>query len=448
MNFKNKIALSTSRIKDNEVVTKIVHNASWLVGDKVFTMVIGVFVTALVARYLGPENYGMYNYALAFVTLFTALSTLGLETLTVKSIVQKEEEEGAILFTSLVLRIMGGIILTLLTSVIIQFVAPNEPLVHLLVMIMSLTMTIKSLEVIEYWIQAYQRSKISSLIRMCAYVFSALLKVAFVVLEGSLVHLAFIYLSDALIVGIALVIAYFKNRPLYTRWKFKFQFAKNILSQSWYLILSGLMVTLYMQIDKVMLGSLLTNKEELGIYSAASQIASIWYFLPLAIITSFKPVIMKKKLETNEKYMNALQALYSIVAWIGIVFGVLIILFSQPIVSILYGNEYNGAANIIAISVWAGTFATLGSARSVWLLTENLQKYTLVYTFAGLIVNVGLNYFMIPIFGGVGAAIATLIAQIYANVFALVPFKKTRISSVMLMKAFSPKILLNIRKLF
>ncbi|HDX9579064.1 TPA: flippase [Bacillus pseudomycoides] len=447
MKVKNIIALSFERIKGNEVAAKIMRNASWLVGDKVFTMIIGVFVMALVARYLGPEKYGLYNYALAFVTLFTALSTLGLETLSIKSIVHQEEEEGTILYTSLVLRVIGGTFLTFLTSVIIRLFAPNEPLVHLLVMIMSFTMIFKSLEVIEYWIQAHQKSKISSLIRMGAYVFSALLKVTFVFLKGSLFHLALIYMSDALIVGIALVIAYFKNRTSYTKWKFNFQYAKKILSQSWYLILSGLMVTLYMQLDKVMLGSMLTNKKELGMYSAASQIANMWYFVPLAVITSFQPIIMKKKLETDEKYINAMQTLYSIVAWIGIVFGLFIILFSDFIVSILYGQEYNHAADIITVSVWAGTFATLGSARSIWLLVENLQKYTLFYTLVGLVINVGLNYLLIPTYGGFGAAFATLIAQIFANVFALALFKKTRISSVMIIKAFSPKYLFNLRKL-
>lgn len=447
MKVKSNFELSLARLKSNEVATKIINNASWLVGNNVFNMVIGVFVMALVARYLGPKNYGIYNYALAFVTLFTAFSTLGLETLSVKSIVHQDEDEGTILYTSLVLRVIGGIFLTLLASVIIRYVAPNEALVHLLVLIMSFTMIFKSLEVIEYWIQANQKSKISSLIRMGEYIFSAIIKVAFVLLGGSLLHLALIYMSDALIIGVALVIAYFKNRISFTKWKFKFQYAKYVLSQSWYLILSGLMGTIYMQIDQVMLGSMVSNKTELGVYSAATQISNMWYFVPLAVITAFKPVIIKKKLESYEKYINAMQTLYSIVAWIGILFGIFIMLFSHLIVSILYGQEFSRASNIITISVWAGTFATLGSARSVWLLIENLQKYALVYTLVGLIINVGLNFVLIPYYGGIGAAFATLLAQISANVFALAFFKRTRISSVMIIKAFSPKYLFNIRKL-
>ncbi|WP_342539063.1 flippase [Sporosarcina sp. FSL K6-1540] len=439
MKIKNNITKSLKFIKSNEVASKIINNASWLVGDKIFTLIIGVFVMALIARYLGPENYGLYNYALAFVTLFTALSTLGFETLSVKSIVNKEEEEGTILYTSLVLRVIGGIILTLFSSLIIRFLVPNEPLVHMLVLIMSFTMIFKSLEVIEYWIQAYQKSKISSLIRMGAYVISAILKVAFVLLEGNLLHLSLIYMSDTLLIGLALVIAYFNKRTTYTKWKFKFQYAKNTLAQSWYMILSGLMITLYMQIDKVMLGSMLPNKEELGLYSAATQIASMWYFVPMAVITSFNPVIMSKKKIDEKSYLKSIQLLYTIVAWIGIGFGLFIFLFSDIIIGILYGADYSNAASILTVSIWAGTFATLGSARGTWLICEGLQKYSLIYISSGAVINIVLNYFLIPIYGGIGAGGATLVSQVTVAIIFPLFIKKTRISSIMMVKGFMMK---------
>jgi O-antigen/teichoic acid export membrane protein len=436
LKFKNFIAVSLGRLKANELARKIIHNASWLVGDKVFSMAIGIFVMALVARYLGPENYGIYNYALAFVTLFTALSTLGFETLSVKSIVQKDEKEGTILFTSLVLRVIGGLILTILTSMIIRIVAPKDSLAHLLVLIMSFTMIFKSLEVIEYWIQAYQKSKISSLIRMGSTVFSAVLKVAFVLLKGNLFYLALIYMSDALIIGLFLVIAYFKNRTSKTKWKFNIKYAKNILSQSWYLILSGLMVTLYMQIDKVMLGSMLHNKVELGIYSAATQIATMWYFVPMAVITSFRPVIMSKKKVDEKSYLKSVQLLYTIVAWLGIGFGIIILLFSDIIIKILFGPDYLKAASILSISIWAGTFALLGTTTSTWLVCEGLQKYSTVLVFGGAITNIALNLIMIPTLGGNGAAFATLVTQFIANFLIPLFIKKIRYSSIMMLRAF------------
>lgn len=424
-------------IHNNEVVNKTLKNSGWLVGSKIFYMVVGIFVTAIVARYFGPENFGQFNYALAFVSLFTAVSTLGMETLTVKSIVDENYDEGTILCTSLFMRLSGGALLTLMAVTTIKIIEPSDANLHILVAIMSFTMVLKSLEVIEYWIQANQKAKMSSLIRMGTYVVIAILKIFIVVTKGTLITFTLIYTMDALITGTALMIAYFKIRDKKSVWKINFKYAKNILSQSWYFILSGLMVTLYMRIDQVMLGSMLPDRIELGVYSAAVQVAEMWYFVPMAIITSFNPVIMNNKLKDEDSYYKSVQLLYTIVAWIGIVAGIFILLCSKPIVYILYGAKFMKAASILSISIWAGTFAMLGSARGTWLICEGLQKYTPVYIFAGCICNILLNYFLIPLYGGFGAAAATLISQIIVVLIAPAFFKKTRVSSIMIFKAFS-----------
>lgn len=437
MNTKENIARIKKNVLNSEVAVKIIKNSSWLVGDKVFTMIIGVFVTAIVARYFGPESYGQFNYALSFVTLFTALSTLGLETLTVKAIVDKEHDEGTILCTSLLLRVTGGTILTLLAMFIIKIIEPNEKNLHILVLILSLTMVFKAFEVIEYWVQAHQRSKISSIVRMISYLIIAGFKIGMVLLGGSLIHFALIYMLNVIIIGAGLIIAYFRNREQKFKWKIDITYARTILSQSWYLILSGLMVTLYMQIDKVMLGSIMPSRVEVGIYSAAVNIANLWYFIPLAIIASFNPVIMKKKKTDQESYLKSVQLLYSIVTWISILFGIFILIFSDMIISIVYGSDYIKASSILSISIWAGSFAMLGSASSTWLISEKLHRYKTIFVFSGAIVNIILNYMLIPIFGGHGAAIATLASQFTANIVTPVFFKDVRPNTVMIFKAFT-----------
>ncbi|MFE4072838.1 flippase [Peribacillus sp. YIM B13477] len=429
-----------NNIVTNETSSRIIKNSGWLVSDKVLTMAIGVFVTAVVARYFGPEQYGQFNYALAFVSLFTAISTLGLETLTVKSIVDKKVNEGVILCTSLLLRVVGGIVLTIMAVIIINIIEPGNTNLQMLVLIMSFTMIVKSFEVIEYWIQASQKSKISSLIRMSVYVVMSVLKVILVVKGGNLAHYALIYTLDAVIVSIALIIAYFQFREEKSAWKYSFSYTKDILSQSWYLILSGLMITIYMRIDQVMLGSMMSSKLEVGIYSAAVRIAEMWYFIPIAIITSFRPVIMKNRNINEEKYLKSLQLLYTIIAWTGIGFGIVTLILSKTLVSVLYGVDYLEAASILSISVWAGTFALLGSVRSIWLISEGLQKYTLIFMGGGAIVNIILNYLFIPYMGGKGAAVATLIAQAMVAFFIPLLFKETRNASFMILKAFKLKL--------
>ncbi len=407
-------------------------------------MIIGVFVTALIARHFGPEGFGQYNYVIAFVTLFTALSTLGLETLTVKSLIEKKYDEGTILGTSLILRFLGGILLTIFSGIVIRILEPENNYIHVLVLIVSFSMVIKSLEVIEYWIQAHQNAKISSLIRMCAYLISAGMKILLVVMDGGVFHYTLIYTVDSLIVGLGLLMAYRKYRIYKSKWSVSIDYSKEILSQSWPLILSGLMITLYMKIDQVMLGIMMNSKSEVGVYSAATQVASMWYFVPMAIIVSFKPVIMKKKTENEASYLSTIQLLYTIIIWISICFGTIIIFSSNFIINILFGSEYLEAANILSISVWAGTFAMIGTASSIWLVCESLHKYNLVFVFSGAIANVILNLIMIPILGGYGAAIATLSSQILTNVVTPIFFKKIRVNMILIYKAFTLSILKNL----
>lgn len=435
----NLFKLAKDKLLNNEVAKKIFRNSSWLVSDKIINMILGIFVTAVVARYFGPEDYGEFNYALAIVSLFTVLSTLGLEILTVKTIVDKDYEEGTILCTSFLLRVMGGIVLTVVSCIVMWVLEPSDNYLQLIVLIMSFSMVIRSFEVIEYWIQAHQKAKISSIIRIIVSLVTGSLKLLLVYFGGGLILFSLIYTIDIAIVSAALVMAYFKYRQEKSRWRFSVSYAKEILSQSWYLVLSGLMVSLYMRIDQVMLGTMMPNKDELGIFSAAVRIAEMWYFVPTAIIVSFRPVIMSKKRTDEVGYMKSIQVLYNIVAWMGIAFGLFILLFSRLIIDILYGPEYIEAARILSVSIWAGIFAMLGSARGVWLVSEGLQRYSMAYIAAGCIINVSLNYLLIPNYGGYGAAIATLASQITVAIIAPAFFKPTRISSTMMLRAFNLK---------
>ncbi|MHC0036437.1 flippase [Pseudoneobacillus sp. C159] len=434
--MKNKLLNIKGKLKKNHIFNKIIKNSSWMIFEKIFNMIIGVFVIGLLARYFGPENFGKYNYALAFVSLFTAFSTLGLETLAIKALIDNKYKEGTILFTSFILRMISGIGLLFIAITLIKIVEPNDQMLHILVTLISLTMVFKSLEVIDYWIQAHQKAKLISTIRIIVYILTSVLKILLVIMKLDLIFLAIIFMFEIIFSGILLVAVYIKTREDFSNWNFSSEFAKNILSQSWYLILSGLMVTIYMRIDQVMLGSLLNDKAEVGIYSAAVRIAEMWFFVPAAIITSFQPVIMThKKNGDNQKYISTIQILYSIVLWISIFFGIFILLFSKTIVSVLYGQEFLKAASILSISVWAGSFAMLGSARGVWLVSEGLQRFSMFYISLGCVLNVILNYLLIPSFGGYGAAIATLFSQMTVAIIAPSFFKETRVSSKMIIKS-------------
>lgn len=448
MRLISKLIISVQNlILKSDTARKIIKNSSWRVSSSIFNMILGIFVIGIVARYFGPEKYGQLNYSIAFISLFTVVANLGLETLTIKSIVDKSWDEGTILCTSFILRIVGGIFLSVFAFLTIRIIEPNNSNIQLMVLLLSFSMIFKAFDVIEFWIQAYQKAKISSMLRMLAYIIFSTLKLLVVVFHGSIVIFSLVYLVDSLIFGSACLIVYLNIRENTSKWKFKKDYAVYILSQSWYLILSGLMISLYNRIDQVMLGAMLVSKSEAGIYSAAVTLAEIWYFVPMAIITSFTPIIIAKKKENQISYFKSIQSLYNIITFISISFCIFISLFSKIIVSILYGAAFIESANILIVLVWAGTFAMLGCCRSIWLVSEGLQKYSMFYTFIGCLVNIPINILLIPKFGAYGAAIATLSAQI-ANILALSFFLETKISTQMIFKSFSPVYIVQIVKKF
>lgn len=398
-------------------------------------MIIGVIVTALIARYFGAEKYGIFNYSLSIVTIFTAISTLGLPVLTVKSLVQKEYDDNVIISSSLFLRLMGSLVLISLSALTIKILEPTNSEFHFLVLILSISMTFKSFEVIDYWLQTYHLAKISSIIKISSYTIISTLKILVIVFNSNLFVYGVIYLLDAFLTGVLLMIVFIIIKKKTFKFKFSFSYMKYILSNSWYLIVSGLMISIYMQIDKIMLGVMLPDKVHVGLYSAATQIAQMWFFIPMAIITSMQPVILAAKRNSLKEYERKIMILYKIIAVLGIIFGVFIILFSPLIIHILYGNEYQQASSILSISVWAGTFAILGSARNIWLISENLQKYTIGFMGIGAIVNIVLNFLLIPFLSGYGAAIATLVSQFIVLIVAPLLWKNTRGSTKLIISS-------------
>lgn len=434
MHLKDKFINKVNFLLNSEIALRSLKNSTWLIVEKILTMMFGVFVSAIVARHFGPSNFGIFNFALSFVTLFTILSTLGLDTLSVKAIIEQKFDEGTILCTSFLLRFLGGVLLVLASTILIKIISPNESNLHLLVFILSFSLLFRSLEVIEYWIQAHQQAKVSSTIRIVVYFVIMILKIIMVLNDGNLIHFALINTAYALLVGIGLILIYFKLKQEKIVWKISLNYAKSILAQSWYLILSGIMITLYMQMDKIMLGTMLSSKSEVGVYSAAIHIASLWFFVPTAIITSLRPVIMKFKLNNKSSYKKSMIILYAIIIWISIGFALVTSLFSEFFVLLLYGADFKNAIYILSITVWSGIFAMIGMSSSIWLVSEGLQKFNVIFVSSGAFFNLLLNWFLIPLYGGIGAAITTLLTQVIAIVLMPILFKETRALSIMMIK--------------
>ena len=207
----------------------------------------------------------------------------------------------------------------------------------------------------------------------------------------------------------------------------------NLLKDSWPLILSGLVIAIYTKIDQVMIKNMLDSKE-LGYYAAAVRLSEAWYFIPVALTNSIFPAIVNAKKVSNKFYFNRMQKLYDILAWMAIAIAVPVSIFSKDIINIIFGNEFQSAAPVLTIYIWAGVAVFLGVASSKYLITENFTKLSFFRTFIGMIFNVILNLILIPKYGIVGAAVATLVSYSVAT-FSLIFISKTSLQIKMMLKS-------------
>lgn len=404
---------------------KVTRNTIWIMAERISQMLISLIVGVISARYLGPSNYGILNYGASLVAFFTAICKLGLENVIIKEYVERRKDNGKLLGTALIMRLISSGLSILAIFIIVYILNPNDNLIILVTMLQSIALIFQAYELIDYWFQSNLNSKYVSIVKIIAYVCVSIYKIALLVLKMPVQWFAFSTSLDYIIITILMLLMYKKNNG--QKLRFSIVEAKFLLSNSYHFIFSGLLVTLYTQMDKVMIGSYYTS-QEVGLYSAAITISTMWGFIPEALINSIRPSIFEAKKCNDDLYIKRQKFLYAIIFWLGVFFAISITIFSDLIINILYGQEYIEAKSTLLISAWYPTFSYLGTARAPWIVVNNKNKYSKYYIFWGAIINFILNMVLIPKLGIEGAAIATLISQIVVALIAPLFYKETRVT--------------------
>lgn len=432
--------LLLNKLKDRRNLQKIIINTGWLFADRMLRMGLGVFVFAWIARYLGVEQFGIFNYASAFVALFGTISTLGLPSLVVRTITHYPEQKEQILGTSFWLQLLGGFLTLILTVGCIFIFKPNDPLIINLVAILASTSIFQSFNTIDLWFQSQVKSKYTVLAKNSAFIILAFVKITLINLHAPLLAFAWATLAEVIVGAVSLIIAYQWQGYSLKLWQWSLSLAKKLLKESWPLILSGITIILYMKIDQIMLGSMVGAKA-VGLYSSATRISEVWYFIPTAVVSSIAPSIYQAKKEDNELvYYQRITQVLKLLNFIAVAIAIPMTFFSRTLIIFLFGNDYAEAGSILAIHIWASLFVFMGVATSPWFIAEGLTNLSFRRTFFGAITNVLLNFWLIPAYAGLGAAIATVIsygiAAFFANAFSPLTRKIFRLQLFSLLPIF------------
>jgi O-antigen/teichoic acid export membrane protein len=429
-----------SWLKNNTGFVRYFKNTSWMMGEQFLRIIAGLFVGIWVARYLGPEQFGLFSYALAFTAIFSGIAKLGLDGIIVRELINNPEKRDIYLGTAFWLKILGAIIVMGVMAAIVPFTS-NDATTNLFIFIIAAGLVFQSFEVVEFHFQSLVLAKIVTICKIIQLSLSAITKIYLVLTEAELYWFVLVTVFDAMSLAVSYSIAYRlqKDRTFYK--KFNFNIAKEMLNNSWPLMISSVVVMVYMRIDQIMIKEIL-GEREVGIYSAAIRLSEAFFFIPAIITASLFPAILNAKKQGDEVYKKRLQQLYTFMVWSGIGIALPMTFAGEWLIVWLFGHVYQEAAQVLIIHIWSMPFVFLLLASGRWLIAEGLSKIALFRNLFAALLSVFLNLFLIPNYGIGGAAISTLVAFFSAAYFFDIFSSVTRQQFILkcnaiLMKGFS-----------
>lgn len=438
---RSDLSITDKKRETTILNNSIFKNASWIIGCKIVQSLLNLVIGLITARYLGPSNYGIITYVASVVAFAMPIMQLGLRHTLVKEFINDPEREGAILGTSLVLNIISAVFCMVGCIAFVMLVNSGEKETILVCALYSLTLICNATEMTQYWFQSKLLSKYPSVAALVAYIVVALYKIYLLVTQKSVVWFAFSNVIDYFLISVILIIIY--NRVGGQRLSVDWRLGKKLLSASKYYIIPSLMVVIFQNTDRIMI-KLMIGEAETGFYSAAITCIGISGFVFAAIMDTARPVILEEKERNTVLYEKRIIQLYSIITFLSLAQSVGMTVLAKPLVFLLYGSEYSKAAGILAVAVWYNTFGQYGSVRNIWILAEGKQKYLTGINIVGALANVVLNYFLIPILGAVGAAVASVITQFFTNVIIGFVFKPIRRNNYLMIKGLDPRVLIEL----
>ena len=412
--------------------SKVFSNMKWLVGERIFQMVIALVINMVTARYLGVDNYGIINYVASFIAFFTPICSLGLEGIIIKELVDNPDKQGEVIGTAMGMRVCSSLLSMIAILLLLTFLNPGDTVMLGVAVFQSLILIFNTADLFEFWYQSRLESRKSVKMKIISYFLVAIYKILILVFHKSIYWFALTNTLDMMVAYALLFLSYRRDNG--SQLTFSLKKGKDMLKISYNFIISGLMVAVYAQMDKIMLGKML-DTTAVGLYSVGIYICNLWNFIPNAIIVSMRPGILQAKQYNEELYIKKLKQMYAIIIWVSILYAVAVCIFSKYIIWILYGKDFLGAREPLMIAVWYCGFSLIGSARDVWIISEKLQKYSKYFALVGALTNLILNFVLIPLWGMVGAASATLITQIMTGFVVTLPMKKTRNNNRYLIEA-------------
>lgn len=405
------------------------ENLSWTLIAKITQLVAQTLVGMFVGRYLGPDGSGTINYVAAFVTFATSVVSLGVSGVIVNDLC-KHKDDGAVIIGS-VMRVQAaiGVVAAAFVVIIVSILGnghvENAANVNFTVIAIaeSISLIVGFGATIGYWFQANQLMKKAAIIQLISQLIVVLYKTTLLICKAPVYWFAFSVSLEAISLLVIYMVVFRQHEK--RKLEYNKQVVNRILKASAPFLVADMMIFLYQKMDTVMLGYML-NAKTVGYYSAAMVIANMWSLIPAAFLNVMRPLVIENKEKDEALYKKHMTEMFSGLIYVALPFSLMMTFLGKYVIWILYGSEFIPGADALKIIVWYCAFSYIGGGRSVYLICENKNKYVTVFCAWGAVANAVLNVLLIPRYGMIGAAVATLLTQIIANLIIPALYKETR----------------------
>ena len=372
--------------------------------DRFALVLSAAIVQVVIARELGPEKFGTLSYLLALITLLLPFSRTGLTGLLVKNLLEQPKAESSILGVALTWRLLGAITAAGIATTWLPLGVSG---------LMALALVGTALQLAEHSAQARSEPIEIVPLRLTVTAVGATLKITVAFATHDPTAIAWVFAGEYAAQGAAQwgIIRRYRRYALRPRWQTDWH--DEFRSRAPWLLLSELMAMLYHRIDIVMLERL-RGPAEAGIYATAARLSEVWYAVPQLVMVALFPVLWQFR-ETATRWREGVQATADALFWSAFAVAVVMQFIAEPLVTTLFGAEYQAAGAILALHIWAGVFVFMRALVSRWLIAEDLIRLSLWSHGAGAMTNVLLNLWLIPLYGARGAAWATIVSYAVAG---------------------------------
>lgn len=413
----------------SEGFLKYFRNTSWLFVDKVVRLGAVLITSIFVTRYLGPELFGQLNYASAFVGIFFALTSMGLDDILIRDIVRRPDRRDQLMGTAAIIK-LGGAVVLFITVMALAFAKQMDRTTIMMVFLIAAAEFLKPFVVVEQYFYSQVKGRTAAQVNMITVIIASLFRLGLILLHAPLVWFAWAYIVEMGVSAIGFLIAYRRDGSTWKSWRYSRGTALYLLRQSWPLVIYGLALYVQAKIDQVMIGDILRKTlgekgalVEVGQYSAALKMIEALGFVPGIVVASLAPAITRARSMDRKLYEERLVNQYRLMFILFLVVSVPLYLVAEPAMVLLFGEEFRMAGYLLSLFAIRLFFTNMGVAKSSFITNESMFKYSLVTAVVGASLNIAMNYLLIPTYQSIGA-IWAMIGSFFVSIFLVDLFFK------------------------